>query len=220
MRKIMYGLTVLGLGLGVTLLAKERRAPYEGGPTGEASRQLLAEHEVILRVLEAAQAEADHIRRGSSMDRTRVRKTLDFLRSFTDRCHHGEEERFYFPAAKVYAGQRVYSFIDELTAEHVYGRSIVDEIDFVLSSDDRDVAKWIAERLSTYAGMLDRHIRKENERLYRKAGALLPSTEERALMIGFDRIEEMELGAGFHEQYHRLAEELSSGLGQRSLSHP
>ncbi len=219
MRRITYGLTILGVGLGVTLLAKERRAPYAGISAEGASRQLLAEHEVILQVLQAVQAEADHVRRGFPIDKNRVREIIDFSRSFTDRCHHGKEERFYFPAGEVYAGQRLYSFIDELTAEHVYGRSIIDEIDFVLNSEDREVAKWIAERLSTYADLLDRHIRKENERLYQKAGAFLPPAEEQALRIGFDRIEEMELGTGFHERYHRLAEELSTGLGQLSPSH-
>ncbi len=220
MRKIMYGLTVLGVGLGVTLLARERRVPYEGASAGEASRQLLAEHEVILRVLEAVRAEADHIRRSFPMDENRVREILDFSRNFTDRCHHAKEERFYFPAAEVYVGQRVYGVIDELTVEHAYGRSIMDEIDFLLTSRDSDVTRLISERLSTYAGVLDRHIRKENERLYQKAGTLLPDTEERALMIGFERIEEVELGIGFHEQYHRLAEELSQQVGLRSLSHP
>ncbi len=220
MRRILYGLTVLGVGLGVTLLAKERRVPYQGGSAGEASRQLLAEHEIILRVLAEAQREADSIRRGFPMDENRVRKIVDFSRNFTDRCHHGKEERFYFPAAEVYAGQRVYSFIDELTAEHAYGRSIMDEIDFLFYSRGTDTPGLVGERLSTYAGMLDRHIRKENERLYQKAGVLLPSAEERALIIGFGRIEEVELGPGFHERYHQLAEELDSSLGQRSLSHP
>ena len=132
MRKIACGLLVLGTGLGVVLLAREQRDAYAGESAGPASRQLMAEHEVILEVLRAAQSEADHIRQGFNMDENRVRDIVDFSRNFTDRCHHGKEERFYFPAAEVYAGQRVHSFIEELTAEHAYGRAIMDEIDYLL----------------------------------------------------------------------------------------
>ena len=215
MRKITYSLIVLGTGLGVMLLGRERRGPYEGQATGPAGRQLMAEHAVILEVLHAAEAEADHIRQGFNLDENRVRDLVDFSRNFTDRCHHGKEERFYFPAAEVYAGQRVSSFIDELTAEHTYGRSIMDEIDYLLGGENSDAAGLIAERLSVYVSTLRRHIQRENQQLYQRSGTFLPGPEEHALMAGFDRVENVYLGVGFHERYHRLAEGLSEGLLHR-----
>ncbi len=215
MRKIAYGLLVLGTGLGVALIARERRGPYEDQAAGPASRQLMAEHEVILEVLRAAQSEADHIRQGFDMDENRVRDIVDFSRNFTDRCHHGKEERFFFPAAEVYAGQRVYGFLDELTAEHAYGRSIMDEVDYLLGGDADEAAKLIGERLSVYVSTMRRHIQRENQQLYQKSGTFLPGAEERALLVGFDRLESVDLGAGFHERYHRLAEGLSEGLVRR-----
>jgi hemerythrin-like domain-containing protein len=212
MRKMVYGLIVLGTGLGVVLMARERRSAYEGDSAGPASRQLMAEHAVILEVLRVAQAEADRVRQGFNLDENRVRNIVDFSRNFTDRCHHGKEERFYFPAAQISAGQRVYRFIDELTAEHAYGRSIMDEIDYLLGNDDRDVARLIAERLSMYVSTLRRHIQREDTQLYQKSSAFLPDAEERALVVAFERLENVDLGIGFHERYYRLADELSEGL--------
>jgi hemerythrin-like domain-containing protein len=212
MRKMTYGLLILGTVLGVALVARERRSEYESQAVGPASRQLMAEHEVILEVLRVAESEADRIRQGFNMDKNRVRSIVDFSRNFTDRCHHGKEERFYFPAAQVYAGQRIYGFIDELTAEHAYSRSIVDEIDYLLGGDPSDTAKLIAERLSMYVDTMRRHIERENGQLFRRSGTFLPGVEERALIVGFDWIENVDLGIGFHEKYHRLAEELSEGL--------
>ena len=212
MRKIAYGLILLGTGLGVVLLGRERRGPYEGQAAGPASRQLMAEHEVILEVLRTVESEADHIRQGFNMDDNRVRDLVDFSRNFTDRCHHGKEERFYFPAAQVYAGQRVYSSIDELMAEHAYGRSIMDEIDYLLGNEDSDAPKLIAERLSVYVSTMRRHIQRENQQLYQKSGTFLPGAEELALMVGFDRVENVDLGVGFHEKYHHLVEGLSEEL--------
>jgi hemerythrin-like domain-containing protein len=177
----------------------------------------MAEHEVILRVLNAAQSEANHIRRGFDMDENRVRDILDFSRNFTDRCHHGKEERYYFPAMRIYAGPRIYGFLDELEAEHAYARSITDEIDFLLGGDKSEAAKPIAERLSVYVDMMRRHIRKENEQLYQKTNAFLPATEERALLLGFDRVESLtaiEFGPDFHDRYRRMAEELGQWPGR------
>ncbi len=209
MRSMTCGLIVLGAGLGLTLVARERRGPQEGADAGVASRQLMEEHEMILAVVGAAQAEVDHIRRGSSMDESRVRQILDFSRNFTDRCHHAKEERYYFPAVLVYAGQRTRGLIDELEAEHAYGRAVLDEIDYLLTSSDGEARARVAERLSRYVEVLRRHIQKENERLYQGTNALLPGAEEQALIVGFERLENVELGSGFHGHYHRLGEQLS-----------
>jgi hemerythrin-like domain-containing protein len=175
----------------------------------------MTEHEVILDVLRVAQAEADHIRQGFNADENRVRDIVDFSRNFTDRCHHGKEERFYFAAAEVYAGQRLRPLLEELTAEHAYGRSIMDEIDYLLGSDSDEAARLIAERLSVYVSTMHRHIQRENQQLYQKSAVFLPGPEERALLIGFERLESVDLGVGFHERYHRLAETLSEGFLQR-----
>ena len=115
------------------------RAPYEVESAGQASRQLMAEHEVILEVLYTPGRVPRPIASGRASTWTRTAYGISSItRNFTDRCHHGKEERFYFPAAEVYAGQRVYGFIDELTAEHAYGRSIMDEIDYLLEPQGRE----------------------------------------------------------------------------------
>jgi hemerythrin-like domain-containing protein len=206
---MMYGAVVLGASLGLTLLAREQRAQPAGEQAGPASRQLLEENKMILGVAAAAQAEAEHIRRSTNVDQTPVRKILDFSRNFTDRCHHAKQQRYYFPAVLVYAGPRVRGLIDELEAEHAYGQSVLDEIDYLLTSPDLATARMIAERLSTYADLVRRHVRKENEQLYQKADTALPDSEERALLVGFERLEQIELGPDFHERYHILGEEIS-----------
>jgi hemerythrin-like domain-containing protein len=214
MRRVTFSLAVLGAGLGLTLLAQERRPAYEQGRIGPASRQLMDEHEVILKVVNAMQAEADHMRRGSSVDESHVRQMLDFSRNFTDRYHYAQEERYYFPAVLVYTGQRTRGLIDELEAEHAYARTIVDEVDSLLTGNNPKAAALIAERLSRYADVLRRHIRKENEQLCQKANAFLPEAEERALTIGFEQPGNMVLGSGFREHYYRMAEELSRAHGR------
>jgi hemerythrin-like domain-containing protein len=211
MRKIVRTGAAFGIGLAVVLLAGGRRGPYEGRPVGLASQQLLAEHEVILEVLGAAQAEAQQIQRGRPIDENRVRDILDFSRNFTDRCHHGKEELYYFPAAQAYVGPRLYGIVGEFEIEHAFARSIIAELTYLLNGNADDVSKRIAERLSVYASLLRNHIQKENERLYQRTPGILPATEEQALLLGFDEIENtlaLEYGADFHERFRRLAQEM------------
>ncbi|OHB66327.1 MAG: hypothetical protein A2Y77_15090 [Planctomycetes bacterium RBG_13_62_9] len=214
MRPIAWGLIVLVAGLGLVLYARENRAPDDRGYAGEASRRLVNEHELILTAVDAIQAEAADIRRGFTLDRERVRRIVDFSRNFTDQYHDAKEERYYFPAVRVYAGQQVYGLISELEAEHAYGRAIVDQIEYLLRSTDRAVARIIAERLATYADMLRRHIQKENS-LFQRADETLSGEEQRATLIAFDRFEKIETIENTYDKYYNFAQELRDKLRRR-----
>jgi len=224
MRKITGSLILVGLGLAITLGAQGRsttqNSAKESGKTpgnasiGPAGRWLMAENQVILQVLDVAKAEADRIRRGFFVDKNLVRDILDFSRHFTEQCHYAKEQGYYFPAVQVYLGPPAFDLVEQLEAEHTYGRSVLAEIDYLLSGYDSftsDVGKLIAERLTAYATVLRRHIRLENEQLYSKATAALPPAEQRALVIGFQRVED-ELGPDFCQRYRRLAADLSNKM--------
>lgn len=216
MCKNACSLIVLGIGLGLTLLAGGHQAPQTTETPGAATMQLAAENELILQVLDAAQFEADQIRQGFDLDKKRVMDILNFSRNFTDRCHFEKEEEYYFPAAQVYAGPRIYGFLGELEIGYAYGRSVLEEIDSLLDHSGREQSQLIAQRLAAYAKVLRRTIRRENEQLYAKAHTFLSATEERALLIGFRRIDlfaTLDFGDGFHKHYRQLGEQLGQWAG-------
>jgi hemerythrin-like domain-containing protein len=189
MRRATFSLAVLGAGLGLTLLAQERQPTHEGRPVGPASRQLMAEHEVILAVVDAIQREADHIRGGSSADDSRVRQMLDFARNFADRCHHAKEEGQLFPAMRARgAGGPLEVFLEE----HEEGRRYLRTLATGASAGERATA---ARR---YVAMLHDHIERENEVLFPMADGLLTPEEQGALARAYEDVEREVVGTGGH----------------------
>ena len=61
------------------------------------TRQLADEHDYVLLVVGAMEAEADRIEASGVVDAERVGQMVDFTRNFTDGDHHTKEENLLFP---------------------------------------------------------------------------------------------------------------------------
>jgi hemerythrin-like domain-containing protein len=170
--------------------------------------QLEKEHDITLKMLDAANQEAATIRQTGSLNAQRILDMLDFFSNFVDKCHHAKEERFYFPAAKFYDGRTIENLTAELVNEHNYGRTLLQELTYMLDQEKTPTPTLVADRLDRYAEMIRAHIGKENQILYQQADLRLPLAEKAGMMQGFARIEKQELGEGFHDKYHALAMEV------------
>ncbi len=171
--------------------------------------QLQKEHRVIMRVVAAAKKEAATIKKQEHPDTKRIRQMVEFFSNFVHRCHFAKQERFYFPAVMYHGSAAVQAFISELKTEHAYARSIIEELKYVLDYDEENVY-FLAERLETYSTLLEKHLENENDQLFPKAGLYIIGAEERAIRVGFEKIEKMDLGPGFHEKYRAIAEDLTN----------
>ena len=199
---------VLAVALTVLLAAPAPAAAGEEAPDPSPSAQLEKEHAITLKMLDAAGREAAAIRRTGTLDAPRILKMHDFFSNFVDRCHHAKEERFYFPAARFHDGTAIGDLAAELINEHAYGRTLLQEVAYMLEDPQDADPLLVADRLHRYAELIRAHIGKENEILYRQADLRLPLPEKAGMLQGFARIEKQELGEGFHEKYHALAMEV------------
>jgi len=172
------------------------------------SKQLVKEHDITLKMLDAASQEAAQIRKSGTLNAQRILKMHDFFTNFVDRCHHAKEERFYFPAARFYDGERIDRLVAELSNEHDYARTLLQEIAYMVERKEEPDPTLVADRLDRYAEIIRAHIGKENQRLYPPTDLVLPEAEKDGMLAGFARIEKQELGAGFHKKYHDLAMEV------------
>ena len=59
---------------------------------------LEAEHRVIQRVVAGMVVLVERLDGGQDLDVPLLENIVEFLRTFADRCHHGKEEAFLFPA--------------------------------------------------------------------------------------------------------------------------
>lgn len=180
----------------------EKEAVEAGAtPTG----QLEKEHQVTLVVVDEAEKEAARLRQGE-LNVDRVGKMLDFFVNFTDRCHHAKEERYYFPATN--RELAIEALITELKEEHDRGKVLLGQARQALEAKDK---KALADALAGYAALIREHISKENQQLFGRGAEQLSEEERKHVMQGFRKIEQEELGEGFHEKYHAMALGLAAG---------
>lgn len=202
------GMVFLVVAMPVVLVGPVLAAEPQEMPAQNPSAQLMKEHDITLKMLAAARQEAALIQQTGSLNAQRILKMHDFFSNFVDKCHHAKEERFYFPAAKFYDGRSIEELTAELANEHDYGRTLLQEVAYMLEQKPPADPDLVADRLARYAEMIRAHIGKENQILYHQTDLRLPLAEKAGMMAGFARIETQELGEGFHDKYHALAMEI------------
>ena len=119
---------------------------------------LVEEHRQIKRFLALLPAVLDRFDARSEADRDLVRGGLDFIRSYADRFHHAKEEDILF--ASFDPGLDILKAMRE---DHERGRAHVRAAGEALARCD---GEGIAANLRGYAGVLEEHIKKEDEILY------------------------------------------------------
>jgi hemerythrin-like domain-containing protein len=175
------------------------------------------EHEVILRVLAALEVQLDRISGGAPPDAEALRDTLEFLRGFADKCHHGKEEDLLFPALEVAGLPREGGPVGVMMEEHVQGREYIrgmDEGVLGLAGDPARSRTRVLDNGWAYIQMLRAHIHKENEILFPLAERVLGADVLHGLTHRFEDVE-VAMGPGTHEHYLALAAKLEAKAGLR-----
>jgi hemerythrin-like domain-containing protein len=103
--------------------------------------------------------------------------------------------------------------IGMMLAEHEEGRSYVRamfEAVGKIEGGDPSAQAALFENAKQYLRLLREHIQKEDDILFRMADEVIPEDEQRQLLKDFETHEAEEMGAGVHEKYLTIAEELES----------
>jgi hemerythrin-like domain-containing protein len=177
----------------------------------QSSRELHEEHEAIKRALALLQRVARALQAERSGAGHDARRLLDFFSSFGDGCHHSKEERFFFPAVEKSKLPFDQESIDRLVGEHQQGREYLEVMHSRLEDYEQGEVSAAADfrhKADGYAAMLYGHIEREEEELLNHAEAAFSGPEDRRIAVEFERLEEQEIGAGVHEEFHALLEEL------------
>lgn len=169
---------------------------------------LKAEHRVIEQVLDAIERLAQAPGKSALPEWARA---IDFCRNFADKCHHLKEETILFPVLEARGIPREGGPIGMMLAEHEEGRGYVRAMAAALETAPVNPAEALAllqQKAIAYVRLLREHIMKEDEVLFGMADSILSDEEQKGLIREFEAREAGELGAGVHEKYVRLAEEL------------
>ena len=177
-------------------------------------RDLKMEHDAVqltLRVLDKICRQIE--KSGEIIDPHHLDQLLEFFKVFVDKCHHGKEEELLFPALENVGVSREGGPIEVLLHEHQQGRDYVQAMNAALSQYTKGNRKSVAEFVKTargYINLLDQHIEKENGVLFPLAEKYLSEQEQEKLWEGFEMIETQKIGAGKHDEFHKLLDKLES----------
>ena len=169
------------------------------------------EHELILVMLQILDTVCARIEEGEKVNTEHLADMIDFIKNFADRCHHAKEERILFPELKQTGIGQENGPIGVMLAEHAEGRFFVKGMDEALKElkegDGVAAGRFIADA-GGYVKLLDGHIMKENNILFRMADERLSDSQQKAMLKEFDRVESEEIGEGVHEKYHEMLHRL------------
>lgn len=169
------------------------------------------EHKAILLMLKVVERVSRKLEAGENVPAEHLTQIVGFIRGFADKCHHAKEEDLLFPAMEKTGIPRQGGPIGVMLSEHTEGREYVRKMSEAAekyAAGDRKAGARFAENARGYAALLTQHIQKEDNILYPIADARLSPQTQAGLEKDFERVEEEVVGAGKHEEYHRLLEML------------
>jgi hemerythrin-like domain-containing protein len=144
-----------------------------------------------------------------SESRDSWKTTLDVIRGFADGCHHFKEERVLFPALEEHGVPVEGGPVGMMLMEHDEGREYVRSMAAALNNPDTESTRaTLVENARSYIRLLREHIQKEDDVLFRIAEDTLTASEQKDLLRAFEEHETTEMGAGVHEKYLKIVDDL------------
>jgi hemerythrin-like domain-containing protein len=173
---------------------------------------LMDEHRVIEQVLTCLEAMTAEARSAGKLDGPHARDAVAFFRAFADQCHHGKEESQLFPLLESKGFSPEEGPTGVMRREHDLGRGHVRAMNEAIegaAQGDAGALNTFADHALAYVHLLRDHIGKEDQCLFPMANQALGEADQQALLAKFQHVEEEEMGAGTHEKFLAIADELA-----------
>lgn len=171
---------------------------------------LMAEHRVIEQVLACLEKMAAQAVATGKVEREPALQAIEFFRMFADKCHHGKEEAQLFPMMEARGFPRQGGPTGVMLHEHDQGRACVRAM---ASAVEKQAAKEFAAQARQFIALLSQHIQKEDHCLFAMANEQLSAEDQATLLAQFEKVEHEEMGAGTHEKFLTIANDLADKYG-------
>ena len=179
----------------------------------QATDILIEEHRVIEKVLASLETAANRLSAGQAIPMDFFLKAADFIKNFTDGCHHKKEEGILFVALEANGMPRDTGPVAVMLEEHEEGRRLTramrEAAERVQAGDSTAISQVVQNALE-YVMLLREHIQKEDNILFPMADQVIPVGQHQQIMADFNRIEHEETGEGMYEKYLRMVDELAN----------
>lgn len=170
----------------------------------------MIEHRLIERMLNVVKGALGQIQLTGKADPFFVDTTVDFIRIYADRTHHGKEEEILFrdlDRKDLLPGDR--QLMNELIDEHLFGRqttkALIDANARYRNGDETALAD-IIEKLRTLVEFYPKHILKEDKIFFPAARAYFTEAEDQAMLAEFWEFDRKMI----HEKYNAVVKNLEA----------
>lgn len=177
----------------------------------KATQQLKDEHQGVNLGLDILEEIARRLERKEKVNPDHLSQLLEFLQVFVDKCHHTKEEELLFPAMERAGIPKEGGPIGMMLLDHDEGRGYIKGLKEAIAeyqNGDEEASSKISENALHYIDLLREHIGKEDNILYVIADEVISAEKQDELLAAFDRVETEKVGAGKHEQFHKMLSEL------------
>ena len=169
---------------------------------------LMIEHRLIERMIGLIVAALEKIKSENKVDPGFVDTSVDFIRMYADRTHHGKEEDILFrDLDKKNLSPEDRQVMNELIEEHVFGRkttkALIDANTRYRNGDASALAE-IVEKLKILVEFYPKHIEKEDKVFFPAYLAYFTDEEDQAMLDEFWEFDRKMI----HEKYKAVAAEL------------
>jgi hemerythrin-like domain-containing protein len=149
------------------------------------------------------------INNNEETDSKDIEEILDYLKIFADKCHHGKEEDFLFPALEKTGIKNENGPIGVMLAQHNQGRNLIKHMQESIANSKIFKNAFI-DAGTEYVRLLRNHIEKEDTILFPMSDARLSASEQEKLLIDFENLEKNVIGRVKHEELHALLEKFNN----------
>ncbi|MGA2935610.1 MAG: hemerythrin domain-containing protein [Syntrophobacteraceae bacterium] len=176
---------------------------------------LMIEHRLIERMIRVIGAELTRMEQKGEVNPGFVDVAVDFIRTYTDSCHHGKEEDILFRDLKLkpLTGE-LKRILDELFEEHRKGREVVGQLvkakDEYIRGENEAISRIIA-CMRYLVEFYPKHIEKEDRHFFLPCMVYFTREEKDAMLK-----EEMDFDRNFvHVKYKALVEGAEGASSER-----
>lgn len=155
---------------------------------------LMTEHRLIERLIEVMRREIEHIAHVGEADTELVKKAVDFIWTYADRCHHGKEEEILFRELKEKPlSEEHRRMLSELEEDHRWGRRTTGQLaearERYLQGDEAALSD-ITAAMRSLVDLYPKHIEKEDKHFFLPVMEYFTDEEKQAMVqeeFDFDR---------------------------------
>jgi hemerythrin-like domain-containing protein len=176
----------------------------------QARAPLMIEHRLIDRMIGIINRALSQIEKNEEVDPVFIDTTVDFIRTYADKTHHGKEEDILFrDLKKRKLSEEDKRLMNDLIEEHALGRKTTKKLIDANSryrNGDKSALAEIVSHLSSLTDFYPKHIEKEDKVFFPAARRYFSDQEDQTMLDEFWEFDRKMI----HEKYSLVVEALES----------